>query len=318
MQNKGIVKNAFVVCIVGILLGTTVVPVVNTINIYDDSISNTNEIIQSSGDGNTLYVGGTGPNNYTKIQDAINDAKDGDTVFVYDDSSPYYENIVINKSVNLIGENRNTTIIDSNQEEDVVKVIASYVNISGLTIENGNWYGISIGYSYNIVVSDCNIYSNDVNGICIWNSSYNIISNCDFSSNEGSSILLEYSDNNILYHCIISNNKGDGISLEYSNNNIISSCNIYSSYYGIYLGISNSNKISHNNFVNNFRGALFHKVLIPIIKPNIFYHNYWDDWKLTFPKPILGYLIIPIHPPMGIEFPWLNFDLHPARESYEW
>ena len=33
--------------------------------------------------GKTLYVGGSGEGNYTKIQDAINDSSDGDTVFVY-------------------------------------------------------------------------------------------------------------------------------------------------------------------------------------------------------------------------------------------
>ena len=43
--------------------------------------------------GDILYVGGSGPNNYTKIQDAINAAVNGNTVYVYDDSAPYYENI---------------------------------------------------------------------------------------------------------------------------------------------------------------------------------------------------------------------------------
>ena len=45
---------------------------------------------------NVLYVGGNGPNNYTKIQDAINDAKDGYIIYVY--PGYYNENIVINKS----------------------------------------------------------------------------------------------------------------------------------------------------------------------------------------------------------------------------
>ena len=49
--------------------------------------------------GNILYVGGSGTGNYSKIQDAIDDASDGDTVFVYDDSSPYYENVIVDKSI---------------------------------------------------------------------------------------------------------------------------------------------------------------------------------------------------------------------------
>jgi len=45
--------------------------------------------------GDTLYVGGNDPGCYDTIQSAIDAAKSGDTIFVYDDSSPYYENIVI-------------------------------------------------------------------------------------------------------------------------------------------------------------------------------------------------------------------------------
>jgi len=65
--------------------------------------------------GNTLYVGGAGPGNYSKIQDAINNASDGDTVFVCDDSSPYQENLLVNTSVYLLGENRDTTVIDGGE-----------------------------------------------------------------------------------------------------------------------------------------------------------------------------------------------------------
>ena len=84
--------------------------------------------------GTTLYVGGSGPNNYTKIQDAVDNASDGDTVFVYDDSSPYYENIEIHKSINLIGENRNNTIIDGGEHGNAVNVTADWVNISMFAI----------------------------------------------------------------------------------------------------------------------------------------------------------------------------------------
>ena len=59
------------------------------------------------------YVGGSGPGNFTQIQDAIDNASNGDTIFVYDDSSPYFEHLSIQKQINLIGENKETTISNS-------------------------------------------------------------------------------------------------------------------------------------------------------------------------------------------------------------
>jgi hypothetical protein len=59
------------------------------------SITDTREQTSTLGRGKTLYVGGDGDGNYTRIQDAIDNASDEDTVFVYDDSSPYYENVVV-------------------------------------------------------------------------------------------------------------------------------------------------------------------------------------------------------------------------------
>jgi len=56
-----------------------------TVNAYKNG-----KIIRK-GNGKTLYVGGSGPNNYSSIQKAINFAEPGDTIFIYDDSSPYYE-----------------------------------------------------------------------------------------------------------------------------------------------------------------------------------------------------------------------------------
>jgi len=65
--------------------------------------------------GTTFYVGGNGPGTYTKIQEAIDDASSGDTVFVY--NGTYYEHLNINKTIDLIGEDKNTTIIDGDVEE---------------------------------------------------------------------------------------------------------------------------------------------------------------------------------------------------------
>ena len=117
--------------------------------------------------GNWLYVGGSGPGNYTKIQDAINDSSNGDTVFVYDDSSPYYGNISLDKSIALIGEHRNTTIIDGSGYHYVILVTSDNVTIYNFTIQN-------IGYkrtfnTIQILGNHCTILQNNIirNGIGI-------------------------------------------------------------------------------------------------------------------------------------------------------
>ena len=106
-------------------------------SIFSISGVDTEQSIQSLSSGKTLYVGGSGPGNYTKIQDAIDEASDGDTVFVYDDSSPYYEKLVVDKSINLIGEDKYTTIIDGRNSGVVVQITADRVNISEFEIQNG-------------------------------------------------------------------------------------------------------------------------------------------------------------------------------------
>ena len=105
--------------------------------------------------GNTLYVGGGGLGNYSNIQDAIDNSSDGDTVFVFDDSSPYYENLIITKGIFLIGENRDTTIIDGSGHSNVIYIDADSVYVSSFTIQNGGlifpYGGINIRSNYSTI-----------------------------------------------------------------------------------------------------------------------------------------------------------------------
>jgi parallel beta-helix repeat protein len=136
--------------------------------------------------GNILYVGGSGSGNYSKIQDAIDNASDGDTVFVYDDSSPYYENVRVNKSINLIGENRETTVIDGGGSGDVVCIVANGVNISGFTIQNSgdglSNSGVDIRSNFNTITG--NTISNNNYGIFLYECSLNTIKKNNFLDNE--------------------------------------------------------------------------------------------------------------------------------------
>jgi nitrous oxidase accessory protein len=91
-----------------------------------------------------FYVGGNGTGNYTNIQDAIDNASTGDTVFVY--SNTYYEHISIGIQLYLIGEDKNSTIIDGNGTGDIINVSANEVKISGFTLQNSTEFSSSPSY----------------------------------------------------------------------------------------------------------------------------------------------------------------------------
>ena len=67
---------------------------------------------------------------YSKIQDAVNSAYDGDTILVY--PGTYEENLLVNKPIIIKSnsENPDNTIIKTDKG---VKVTADYVTISGLS-----------------------------------------------------------------------------------------------------------------------------------------------------------------------------------------
>jgi len=89
---------------------------------------------------NNLYVGGVGPGNFTTIQEAIDAASDGDTIFVY--NGIYNENIVINTLLVLIGEDKTDTIIDGKGKNDTVTINSENSTIQGFTIINATGAGI--------------------------------------------------------------------------------------------------------------------------------------------------------------------------------
>jgi len=142
----------------------------------------------------------TVPDDYPTIQEAINSASNGDTIFVR--VGTYYEHVVVNKSLSLFGENRESTIIDGNGTGNVVEITANNVSIVGFTIQNSGPgpfgdYGIRMS-SDNSTISS-NIITNNYYGIGIWLSKKNVISdNNVFSNNYGIDLFLAV--NNTLFH----------------------------------------------------------------------------------------------------------------------
>jgi parallel beta-helix repeat protein len=116
-------------------------------------------------DGNILYVGGSGPNNYSSIQSAIDDAQTNDTVYVF--NGTYYEAVLVDKPLHLIGENKTTTILDGEGTRDIITIVADYVDINGFTLQNGH-FDILVNHSSSGNISGNNII-NGLQGVSVQN-----------------------------------------------------------------------------------------------------------------------------------------------------
>lgn len=219
-------------------------------------------------DGTILYVGGTGPGNYSEIQAAIDDSSDGDTIFVYHDSSPYHENVQLNKAVALIGENRETTVINGDGNEDVLTISADNAAVTGFTLQEPDWvYDGIILHANNTLLANLNII-HVAYALKTKNANNNIIRDIDISegrdliqiSNSNNNTIQRVTVRNILmgsiyvlesyYNQIIDNTLSDGsITLAESYNNTVMH-NTFLASTGLYLQSANGNLIKDNIFAD--------------------------------------------------------------------
>lgn len=207
--------------------------------------------------GTIWYVDDDGGADFTNIQDAINAANESDIIYVY--NGTYIEHLSIDKNnLTLLGEDRNTTIIDGyGYEGDVVTMKYANCTINGFTIENSGTSdaGIKIvqlvgipGHHNNV---SNNIIKNNHKGIYLMQSHNIIRENLIFDNNDAG--ITASSNNTISYNEIFSNN-GHGVSI-YSDNNTISDNNVsYNGYSNIDLSGSKNNIIANNTIKHGSGG----------------------------------------------------------------
>lgn len=299
-------------CIVIVLfLGLCFTPILST----SQSEELSDSVLIQTNSGNTLYVGGSGPGNYSRIQDAVDNASAGDTIFVYGKDVPYYENIVIKKeNINLIGEDKYRTIVDGSGVGHVIKINANGFTLKGFTILHSgsedmpyNDAGVSIYYpsKNNSIIN--NIIVNNQRGILLSGATYTLISKNIISNNVYGVILSGFANFNIVFQNIIDNN-GNGIHEYFSYYNTIIQNNITNTLeIGIFCHYTIFSTVTQNNFINNSYHAYFDGRLNDISARNRWIGNYWDTWIRFGPYFIKGKLYI---------IPWLNVDWLPRYKPY--
>lgn len=198
------------------------------------------------------------PDNYTSIQEAIDEVVPGGIVYV--GVGEYYEDVVVNKSLSLIGENVSTAVLDGEGESLLIlSITASDVIVHNFTIKNTRGgqpaYGISIRDSQNVSLRNVVVRESHT-GLVLDNSSQCEITNNTILENYAYGIDLRNRsvNNTIVGNSIVSNPTGLQI--------IDSTCQ--------------NNTFYHNNFVYNM-----HQIVM-FAAGNVWDNgkegNYWSDY----------------------------------------
>ena len=242
MAPLGVRRTIFVITLVLILL---FIPL---------PVSPTSSLTENPGtrSARTIIVNASGDGDCTHIQWAIDNASDGDTVNV--EAGIYFENILVDKMISLLGASRGNTTIFGDGYEEIIKIRSNEVEVKCFKITNKNRYsggvGIDIYRAVNCNVENNNCFENSIGILLREASEINIINNT-CNSNRGNGISLIDSDNNNISYNIAKHNGGSGILIDGISNgserNKITNNLISANHNGISVSSSDWNTISNNS-----------------------------------------------------------------------
>ena len=189
-------------------------------------------------DSGTWTVDDDGPADFSSIQDAIfsPDVMARDTIYVY--NGLYYENVIINKTLTLIGEDKSNTIIDGSEPSETnatVFILADFVNMSDFTVAR-----TEVGEGIHIEDSQyCEVHDNIV---CY---------------TDGRGIVSVGGGNNKVYNNIVHDTGGfGGIEAIYSDNNTFYNNTAYFNQWGVATNHGSYNRIYNNTVYDNYGSGI--------------------------------------------------------------
>jgi len=241
-----------------------------------------------------LYVGGMGPGNYTYIQDAIDNASDGDTVFVYSGVYSPSERLNVTKEITILGESKSSTFIKPDQKliiailSNNVKIknfalynVAIFSNMENVIIENNHIKIQNVRYSSSdstiklmgekAIVTNNTLLFSDVTFDYAWDAISVYGSICQIIHN-----MISFHECSVEYHC-------NAIHLKEADNCEVTNNIISGSFYGImvddsgYVILENAvvghNLIRKNTVMNCSCGIYYNPCLLKKYHSDITMNN---------------------------------------------
>lgn len=255
--------------------------VFSTLIIMDVSFDN----IITNATADTLYVGSGFGNDSATIQGAIDMADSGDTIFVY--SGEYYEDaeptkgIVIDKTITLIGEDKQTTIINISSKNFGIQLSnVDYVNISGFTVTSSEasatFYNILLSSSNHTHVHDNIVKKSNASAIGMFLGYSNIIENNNLADNLHGILISGDSGSNIVRDNVIesTSNADRAIILQSSaHENIVEDNTIIGYNVGVYVYQAEDNEIEDNHISEGVEGIRIVEVDDILLSNNVISNN---------------------------------------------
>jgi parallel beta-helix repeat protein len=258
----------------------------------------------------TVFVSIDGREDFINIQDAIDHVDIGGSVYIK--NGIYSETLILNKSVSLIGEDNDKTVIsciieDNPRANSIISIDADNCYIENLNITckyfSSGVFGIYVNSDYNIITNNIinnynygiYLYTNTKNniitrnkilnskhGIDVYGSDENNITRNNVSLSSVYGLYVHGSNNNMLIGNYFSENK-EAIRLTSANNNELHDNLIINNINGIELCCNSKNNIIfRNKFINSQDAHAIDKISNQWDNGSI--GNYWDDYQEKHPE----------------------------------
>lgn len=212
---------------------------------------------------------------YATIQEAIDapETLNGHTILV--EEGIYFEHVIVGKSLTLLGEERETTVIDGNMIGSVVRITQDHVKIIGFTVQrSGRAFsnsGIHVGSTQHCDISGNCIADNEF-GVFGFPRNMSIADNTVEGNFLGVALDSGATSNVISRNHLVANHVG--VHLNLADANYILQNNMTNNSRSVTLWDSKNNRLYHNNFLNNTVGSFTFANFLD----NGFEGNFWSDY----------------------------------------